>query len=74
MGCLEHFITLIKPAKSNEMENNLTEVTVGWISECGILPLLRVEETYVLIASAISTGNSALRVLKMMKLTNWVVN
>lgn len=39
------------------MEVNLTEVDLGWISECGSLLIMVVEEKNLMDALAISTGD-----------------
>lgn len=62
-----HFITVTKiPATSNGMKNNLTEISVGWISECIWLSLMWVKEKHVLNASALSAVYCMPEMLKMM--------
>lgn len=56
---LVHFTTLMMPTTSNEMRDNLTEVSIGWISEFGRNLLLRSKDKYALTASATYTGDSA---------------
>lgn len=54
------------PETSNEMGDNLNEVSMGWISEYSRLPLIRAKENYNLDASANFTEGSMRRVLNMM--------
>lgn len=53
------------PATSNQLENNLTEVSMGWISECSRLSLMSAEEKCVLNASAISAGGTMCKIVNM---------
>lgn len=64
---LAHFFTVMRPAMWSEMEDKLTQVRMGWISEFGRLSLMRVKKNYVLNASAMSTVDSIREVFDMMK-------
>lgn len=60
------FITAAMPATSDGMENNLIEVSTGWISECGWLSLMIAEQEFVLNAYVMFTGDSIPNLLSMM--------
>lgn len=65
---LTHFITVLMPAMSNAMEDNLTIVGLVWVSQCGRLSFMRESEKYLLNPSAISTKEPMREVFSMVNL------
>lgn len=61
------FIIIMMQATSSEMEDDVIGVSIGCISECDLLSVIRTEEKYAWNASVMSTGNSTRKLLDIMK-------
>lgn len=64
---LAFFIIIMMQATSSEMEDDVIGVSIGCISECDLLSVIRTEEKYAWNASVMSTGNSTRKLLDIMK-------
>lgn len=62
-----HIINVAIPATSNEMEYNLTEVSMGCASDYRRLSLMTVEQDYLLTDSAMSTRYPRRKMLRTKK-------
>lgn len=67
---LAYFITAVMPATSNEPEDSLAEVSIGWISECNRLSIMGAGKKQVLNAPAMSLGDYRRKVPNKMKFEN----
>lgn len=62
-----YFNTVMMTETSNKVETNTFLVSMGQISGCDRLTLMRVEGKYVFEASGMSTGDYMCKLLNMMK-------